>query len=72
MECRLQCVLLLFLGNDLLQGKIGIDLVRILLGAELQKQCLVDALQLAMMVCWVGSWVCVAASRLAMSVCLEV
>jgi len=37
--------LLLFLGNYLLQRKIGIDLVRILLSAELQKQCLVDALQ---------------------------
>ena len=71
-KCRFHCVLLLFLGNDLLQGKIGIDLVRILLGTELQKERLVDALQFAMMVCWDTSWVCVAASRLAMSVCLAV
>ena len=44
-KCRLHCVLLLFLGNYLLQGKIGIDLVCVLLRAELQQQSLVDALQ---------------------------
>ena len=44
-ECRFHCVLLLLLGNDLLQGKIGVDLVGVLLGTQLQKQRLIDALQ---------------------------
>src|SRR5208282_3494305 len=44
-ECRFHRVLLLLLSNDLLQGKIGIDLVCVLQGAKLQEQGLVNALQ---------------------------
>src|SRR5258708_17615795 len=44
-ECRFHRVLLLLLGNDLLQGKIGIDLVCVLQSAQLQEQGLVNALQ---------------------------
>ena len=44
-KCRFHRVLLLLLGNDLLQGEIGVDLVRVLLGAQLQEQGLIDALQ---------------------------
>src|ERR1019366_362316 len=44
-KCRFHRVLLLLLGNDLLQGKIGIDLVRVLLRTQLQEQGLIDALE---------------------------
>jgi hypothetical protein len=44
-ECRLHRVLLLLLGHDLLQGKIGVHLVGILLGSQLQEQGLIDALK---------------------------
>ena len=44
-KCRFHCVLLLLLGDDLLQGKIGIDLVGVLLRTELQEQGLIDALE---------------------------
>src|SRR6266853_2060100 len=44
-KCRLHRVLLLLLSDDLLQGKIGIDLVGILLGAQFEEQGLIDALE---------------------------
>ncbi len=44
-ECRFHRVLLLLLGNDLLQGKIGVDLVCVLQSTQLQKQGLIDALK---------------------------
>src|SRR5258708_38688337 len=44
-ECRFHRVLLLLLGNDLLQGKIGIALVCVLQSAQFQEQGLVNALQ---------------------------
>ena len=44
-KCRFHRVLLLLLGNDLLQGKVGVDLVRILLGTQFQEQSLIDALE---------------------------
>ena len=43
-ECGFHRVLLLLLGNDLLQCKIGVDLVCVLQGTQLQKQGLIDAL----------------------------
>src|ERR1035441_8608541 len=44
-ECGFHGVLLLFLGNDLLQGQIGVDLVRVLLRSQLEQERQVDALQ---------------------------
>jgi hypothetical protein len=44
-EPSFQGILLLLLCDHLLQGKVGVDLVRILLGPKLQEQRLIDALE---------------------------